>query len=1548
MSLDNFRFQVLSSLNGEERVEVNQRLLIDKILARYSAEFVVYRELMQNSDDASSQNVQIIFETTNKVIRDPSNPPKRLNLDPSIEDNKMEDKITRIIFRNNGFAFRTEDWNRLKKIAEGNPDEQKIGAFGVGFYSLFSVCEEPFVSSGGQGMAFYWRGNQLFAKQAPTGDNDRTWTTFLMDMREPLELPNIEKFARFLANSLGFTGNLRDVSVYFNDSMVIQLSKGMADPILLNTASGFNVSSPRGIFHLTSMNIRRVQLNIKRLVIPTNMNINQWSSLPISNLQIEQASIFLRIANGNMNVKVTNEISAEMDRITKKKPPSKTTIQMIYTGFDEYGNYNKNISSVFKDLLPYPGQGRIYIGFPTHQTTGCCAHLAARVIPTVERESIDLVEKTLSIYNGEMLRMAGTLCRILYENEIAQISGVYSEKILNNTIDDETKKSVREYLENWAIHALTHFTFKLSTPNAQVGGITESQFFNCSKNILPILSTNGVLPITNVRIPNSEMAGFIKTIPFVPKIIFEQCYIFFRKVKNMNLIKELTLDDVLYELDSRTLSEDEITDLLKWWISYRSKETNVNATKVAQFLQFARIDDNSRSLNKIRYFLNPGIVPPDVDVPAETLPFVISKKLKSQDLEKWVGWSELSLINWARFIVNKPELENDPTFAKKVLQILGKSLNNLSKNDKNIIQQLFIHKRCIPTKFGMKKPNESYFNNVNLFPDLPTIEFQKPTNIMEHLGVRKVVELKLIFDRLVSQGNWDHMQLAKYLASMSNNLKENEIKILKDKPIWPKELPKESSEESPKGSSSKRSKKSASKKSSKGSSSKRSNKDEPKEINPERFIARQLYTPLALHREFGLPLLEWKGNWNRNSQEGKFIIGLGLQEYPTLKAILELAAFHSNLKIRSKALKYFIDNFEDKYSKDYDPHVNIAFLPCLNPGIYVKPSECHINVECTTMKFYAISQDLRFQVERLGVCQNPSHEKLLMRLREDPPRNENKAKDIFEYLASRQADFTENDWKILTDLEFIPIKDKCRPDVMILTSPRNCFFNVQDDLKIFFTCIDFGIKANRFLTTCGVKNEPSPVEHADLLVRLSTEVYNSLASEEKYLSILRNIAFNLNTIKKARTSLIAEMRKSPILIGIKKNNNNGPDSCCLDLGKKIFVNDNSKYQRVFKPLTAPVDNDYFMKILYSELGCRSLHETVQENVRPIGISKTSPSPKAQELQAKIIERASLFYFEHPNIKKNVDWLKMLKVKDANYMETTFVLDNDKKVERRSTTSCILQDTLYITANPDSLDVADNIVKNIYAKYEWKDVFCVNVLLTAELSSLKRRGYPVDHIMQQQNYRYVRQQSAVNNKKTIKVTPESIRNLRNSLRNSIISCNSNIGNINSINNQADIKIVDESQASYCDIIPGHLLFYVGTIREIKLYDTRRGYQSEIMSSTHIVPLNHFIDILRDLAEVFELLPKVIHVFYDDNSNTIAFNRDGALFFNLKFYIGLHEEECKVRPTNDVMTYWFMTFCHELAHNFVELHSSEHEYYYSSFSETYMSNFISMIKRRGIIW
>jgi hypothetical protein len=150
----------------------------------------------------------------------------------------------------------------------------------------------------------------------------------------------------------------------------MQVSKSM------NILSMFNPFSSQKMFQLTSIEVRDVKLEIKKLTLPTNLSARLHH-------QPEKTSISLKIANGNLNVNVNDEFSAAMERLTKKKPPRQTTIQMIFTGFDKYNSSEICVSPVFKDLLPYPEQGKIYIGFSTHQTTGCCSHLAARVIPTV-------------------------------------------------------------------------------------------------------------------------------------------------------------------------------------------------------------------------------------------------------------------------------------------------------------------------------------------------------------------------------------------------------------------------------------------------------------------------------------------------------------------------------------------------------------------------------------------------------------------------------------------------------------------------------------------------------------------------------------------------------------------------------------------------------------------------------------------------------------------------------------------------------------------------------------------------------------------------------------------------------------------------------------------------------------------------------------------------------------------------------------------------------------------------------------------------------------
>jgi hypothetical protein len=95
--------------------------------------------------------------------------------------------------------------------------------------------------------------------------------------------------------------------------------------------------------------------------------------------QNDQSSVvFMRVAVGSLAVTPSKRMEKDMERTTKKKPPSKSDIQIIYSNYDEFegsdGKSKKN--PVFENLILGPSaQGKIFIGFPTHQTTGCSIHV---------------------------------------------------------------------------------------------------------------------------------------------------------------------------------------------------------------------------------------------------------------------------------------------------------------------------------------------------------------------------------------------------------------------------------------------------------------------------------------------------------------------------------------------------------------------------------------------------------------------------------------------------------------------------------------------------------------------------------------------------------------------------------------------------------------------------------------------------------------------------------------------------------------------------------------------------------------------------------------------------------------------------------------------------------------------------------------------------------------------------------------------------------------------------------------------------------------------
>ncbi|KAI9250278.1 hypothetical protein BY458DRAFT_559759 [Sporodiniella umbellata] len=1708
--LEALRSNVMDHGGVEEKVEVNQRHLIDKILARYSAEYVLYRELMQNADDASSSAVHISFHTSSPDHNKAPN---------------MSSKCNKIIFKNNGMAFRNEDWVRLKRIAEGNPDEQKIGAFGVGFYSLFSVCENPFVFSGSQCMAFYFKGDQLFAKRADVPEED-SWTSFLMDLREPMEMPPFDHFCQFLTTSLGFTTNLKEVTVSFDNQTIFTIKKKVAEPRAMKIdARQMFLTTPQRMFTVSGSDTRQIQLDSEKYTPPSLFHpLTNFlgGKKETSNLPVEKASIFLRVVTASLQVSVSRDYEKEMERATKKKPPKTTKFQLVYTRKEEL-DASENSHAIFKNLIPFPNQGCIFIGFPTHQTTGCSCHMASRFIPTVERESIDFVDRYISIWNKELLAVGGLLSRLVYNDEMEQISRLYQEIVGIEThvdkTDSEGTDGARIMLEKRAAHALRSFSFQNSTPSSVVSKIHEEWFFKSCKLPLNIITSHGVQPINITRtVPDHlSLSGhgvtqllnrFIKTIPTVPSSVYQECKENLAKLTTYGLLQPLGLSDVIKELEARSLQPDEMVACMKWWVECNvgntaipsSTRNSLNDSTRLQFLGSAVMDCGEDrgllQLSRTNYWQNPKIIPLDMSVPPNTMPFSISKNFTFQELTSYFGnMTELTVFQWAHYMYeDKPELQKSPEQAERVLGIISKNFSNLSSKSENELVSMLKPKSCIPTRFGMKMPEEAYFLNVNLFDDLPTIHFSNARVVSDSflvaLGVRKHVELQIVFDRLISDGSWSHIDLIKYLTSVQSTLSDTETRRLRGTAIFTKEgeAPRIIDIGPP----------------------------QPKDAEPvkvekrqrkvyKRYKAAELFSPSDISKGLQLPIISWSSRWKSSSDEGKFLIEkLGLNVIPPLETLLLMAApdqeqTSERKKIRMTALSYFIENFKD-YKNKYNPEsLDIKFLPCSDGKSYASPRECFSHSDGQLLGFKILHPDLIHARDKLGVRESPTAEKLLNAFVQNISGDVTIAQKRFEYMAGRMGSFSRSHWQQLSQTAFIPIQKK---DTTSLQTPSNCYFESEDSAsfhKELFLFVNFGTLANSFLRTCGVKDEPNTVELASMIVKDPQRFWDLSSGGERYLGALRQIAGQFYLLRSHR-KLLNDMKATPFLVGIKRvalsdqeqrPQESAPSTTETEEGDEgefvqyrltkasdVFIIDDTMGHQIFAPLSAPMEP--LLEDFYRQLGSQMLSSQIKETYSYS--NRMGVTERTRAITEMVFERTPIILYQmmndNPQRRKELlhddQYLKQhLKVTQVQELKINrqFKYTNEKNVQ--PTTACADRVDFGIFVSTakeiDYYDIANALCVLLFSRVQFNDAIVVERYLTVSLLNLRRKGVPVDRILNIRKHvtstphtpstptaqspptmpralppaeldKYTRQvqevfgdcqegyirqllaqqyENHVQNvidrllqepypKKTQEIeskvavdeaerakkkkmethspgpvsppkssglmnrlwsswkqpqpmpapvptspelapappvekpklpksegtiTPNYTANVRQNLKRAIHSCRPYAGQ--DVFTPPRINQVTESR-QYCDSTPGQNLSYVGNVLGIEFY-VHRTVNSEDVLEQYGQAMSRFTSILSELAKVFGLRLATIQLFYDKEGPTIAFNLSGSLFMNLRYYLALHEQV----ERKEAMIYWFMTICHELAHNFVADHSSEHEFYMSSFAENYLEPFMNAI-------
>jgi hypothetical protein len=155
------------------------------------------------------------------------------------------------------------------------------------------------------------------------------------------------------------------------------------------------------------------------------------------------------------------------------------------------------------------------------------------------------------------------------------------------------------------------------------------------------------------------------------------------------------------------------------------------------------------------------------------------------------------------------------------------------------------------------------------------------------------------------------------------------------------------------------------------------------------------------------------------------------------------------------------------------------------------------------------------------------------------------------------------------------------------------------------------------------------------------------------------------------------------------------------------------------------------------------------------------------------------------------------------------------------------------------------------------------------------------------------------------------------------------------------------STYCSPLTEQDLVLVLVVNDTPIYvDKSVADEGLAMILANEDAVERFTLVLQFLSSVFGLPQNSTQVYWDSNGSTVAFNRNRTLFFNFRFYLGWHFVRNHESEHAKTYHYWFMTFCHELAHNFHGPHDATHEYWMSSFAENYMGKLMDAMNTYGI--
>jgi hypothetical protein len=1300
-------------------------------------------------------------------------------------------------------------------------------------------------------------------------------------------------------------------------------------------------------------------------------------------------------------------------------------------------------SRIFAEVLPTKA-GRIFIGFPTAQTTGFLAHVSApSLIPTVERENIDLHARNIADWNKELLRVAGLACRITYASAFAELRTRVGHDSMENLVER-------------TIYIFQQFTANASHPSTLLGNIMSEAFWNCSKEkSIDILSSMGVMASKDVRMP-AETLSFLGEVPMVPQDLATKAYTFMLSLHQRGFISDLTMTDIRKGLERRALNEEELAEFLKWCgAKLESSEIDDLGVRNLFGVTVARVDATAEQssgkmipLGDISTYINATRLTPTLPVPFDTIPFQFSKAIPVKQLQKF-GWVELSMVRWLRFMTSEPQLQELTTsekLATQVLTLTAKCWDQLDVSSKETIINVLTPHPILPTKVGMRKPEEAYFPNVKLFEDLPTVkQFGWKDKFLVALGVRKTIHLAVVFDRMQNQdttssekASWNYTDIIRYFAGVMDELPKKDLDRLRETAFLPGE----------------------------GASVQKG----------QLFKASDLYSPEQSILAMGLSQVKLPLDFKTSIREGALLMRLGLKQWPdtsTIVSVLHRAGQTRDLQLYNLTIRYFLQNY---FSNSYGPEarqlssLTVPILPTEQapfPAL-VGPFQCFTNEQASCLGYAVLRADLRPHADKLGVQRDPDIEDCVLRLTKSPPKTRLEAEMQFAYLANRtELDQQRKLLNTLSEANIVPIfrkyylepssggfEDRKRQQtgksemrVHHYDTPDAVFVGRDQEYKGILDYVQYGAEATAFLLKVGAKQEPSSHDLAALLCRNPARFLNTIG-QERYLDLLRKLSEHSGNLWKDK-GLANQMTHSSILLGyrdIKDASNKlisvEEDSLddfeepgmhrewSLNKPNEIIIIDDVSYFTRFREYIIAAPQEEVLEDFYGRFGVKKISEVVTLEKR-IGNPTRDQTP-AEQLRKDILERARLFLHEYErdgsqkSIRHDTKWLNTnLSVKCVSDISIRFSLtDRNVATSSRRTAVIVKKQSvgtvLYITPQYDLYEVSTELVRQLIHRPKQNDAIALERILTESLRRLQAKGINVERILRKKEFEariakqqelereYEEQQLAVEQAKSGPSdkghqieerppspgpTPEKTRNMpgafggpedvevadknpkrtttnnpfsnftkslfgktpapqlktngtqitrdiqatRSNIQNAIKECRPT--GMDAINTKHHQDATELDKGGYCtgeqweNLHKAFQTPYSG--RHIDVYYGRE--QTEQPAEIH-AELAAFLPLIFGLASIFGVNPAAVNIFLDKKSNTVAFNLSGTLFFNLAWFMGLHYQDYATTAGRQrALDSWFLTFCHELAHNLVSDHNARHSWYQQQIAIEYSQQF-----------